>query len=391
MRDAEGGGNFWNGARDGDGAAGGSPAAPSKPFSASNGHALAAEHSAGHTLITGGAGFIGTNVAAAACARGEHVLVFDNLARPGVQRNLDWLRRTFGGRLRFVPGDVRDAAAVQQAVRSAGKIFHFAAQVAVTTSLEQPREDFEVNALGTLNVLEACRQRADPPPLLFTSTNKVYGDLGGLQVRAEGERYVPMDAAVARHGVGETLPLDFHSPYGCSKGTADQYVLDYARCYGLPATVFRMSCVYGPHQCGTADQGWVAHFAREVLRGRPITFYGDGRQVRDLLFVNDLVTAMEAALAQLDRCRGRAFNMGGGVGNALSLRDVVALLAQRSDRRPTVSHDDWRAGDQRYYVSDTRAFTAVTGWKPRTSVAEGIDQLCAWLATQQRSVSTAAV
>lgn len=332
-----------------------------------------------NSLITGGAGFIGTNVASRLLSRGESVTILDNLSRPGVERNLAWLRKTYGRQVSFIEADVRDSQAVVEAVSDARRVFHFAAQVAVTTSLDEPRNDFEVNALGTLNVLEACRKQAVPPSLLFTSTNKVYGDLGGLELRCDGEQYRPVGEEINRRGVSETQPLDFHSPYGCSKGTADQYVLDYARCYNIPAVVFRMSCIYGPHQCGTEDQGWVAHFAREVLAGRGITFYGDGRQVRDLLFVEDLVDAMEAAFERSGDTAGKAFNMGGGPGNAVSLRQVVSALAELTNHRPQIRCDEWRQGDQKYYVSDTRSFERATGWRQKTGVREGIDRLCRWL------------
>jgi CDP-paratose 2-epimerase len=332
-----------------------------------------------YTLITGGAGFIGTNLASRLLGRGEEVAVLDNLSRPGVERNLSWLRKTYGRLVRVIEADVRDAEAVGEAVRDARKVFHFAAQVAVTTSLDDPRRDFETNALGTLNVLEACRACKSPPPLLFTSTNKVYGDLGGIELHCDGEQYGPVSAQIRERGISEAQRLDFHSPYGCSKGAADQYVLDYARCFGLPAVVFRMSCVYGPHQCGTEDQGWVAHFAKEAIAGRSITFYGDGRQVRDLLFVEDLIDAMEVALEHLDRSAGHAFNMGGGPRNAVSLREVVSILAEITGRHPPIRRDEWRQGDQKYYVSDTRAFERATGWKARVSAQEGIQRLCHWL------------
>jgi CDP-paratose 2-epimerase len=332
-----------------------------------------------YTLITGGAGFIGTNVASRILSRGEQVVIFDNLSRPGVERNLAWLRKTYGRLVRVIEEDVRNRKPVLEAVRNARRVFHFAAQVAVTTSLEDQRHDFETNALGTLNVLEACRACPTPPSLLFTSTNKVYGDLGGLELRCDGEQYGPVAAQIRQRGVSEAQRLDFHSPYGCSKGTADQYVLDYARCYGLPAVVFRMCCIYGPHQCGNEDQGWVAHFAKEAIAARPITFYGDGRQVRDLLFVEDLVDAMEAAFAKISSTAGRAFNMGGAPSNAVSLRQVIAILAEITGHRPQIRCDEWRQGDQKYYVSDTSAFERATGWKAHISAEEGIERLCRWL------------
>jgi CDP-paratose 2-epimerase len=269
------------------------------------------------------------------------------------------------------------------------QVFHFAAQVAVTTSLENPHEDFAVNALGTLNVLEAARARPVPPPIVLTSTNKVYGGLDDLQLATQGQRYLPVDAGVAARGIAESRPLDFHSPYGCSKGTADQYVADYARSYGMTTLVFRMSCIYGPRQFGTEDQGWVAHFILRALRGERITLYGDGMQVRDVLYVDDLVDAFLLAEQHAARLKGRAFNMGGGPANAISLQDLLDHIGRLHGQRPAVACDGWRTGDQRWYVSDTRAFQRETGWQPRVRAEEGIERLFKWLATRQEQRSPA--
>src|ERR687890_2291653 len=263
-------------------------------------------------LITGGAGFIGTNVAHRLLTQGHQVRVFDNLARPGVEQNLRWLRDTHGNQVEIEIADTRNGEAVRRAVERAARVFHFAAQVAVTTSLTDPLEDFEVNARGTLNLLEALRAQPAPPPMVFTSTNKVYGALDDVGLRRRNQRYEPTDPSLRRTGISENRPLDFHSPYGCSKGSADQYVLDYARTYGLPAIVFRMSCIYGPHQFGTEDQGWVANLLIRAMEGEPIVLYGDGMQVRDVLFVEDLVDAFLLAQRNMDRLSGRAFNIGGG-------------------------------------------------------------------------------
>ena len=355
------------------------------------------------TLITGGAGFVGCNLADRLLRDGGRVLVFDNLSRPGVERNLAWLRATHGDRVSFIEGDVRDRAAVTRAVRTptgtsngapVADVFHFAAQVAVTTSLVDPVDDFEINARGTLNVLEAVRAAGATSgttiPVLFTSTNKVYGELADVaESTGEGgaRRYAPADAAIAASGIGEGRPLDFHSPYGCSKGTADQYVCDYARSFGIPTVVFRMSCIYGPRQFGTEDQGWVAHFLIRALRGESITLYGDGLQVRDVLFVGDLVEAFLQARANVERLTGRAFNIGGGPGNTTSLLELVDRLGTLAGRAPTVSFEGWRTGDQKWYVSDVRAFGAATGWTPRTALDVGLARLHAWLGSADAGIA----
>ena len=344
------------------------------------------------TLITGGAGFIGSNVAHRLLTQGRRVRVLDNLSRPGVEQNLQWLRQQHGNLLEFVRADVRDAAAVNQAVNGVQQVFHFAAQVAVTTSLENPREDFDINALGTFNVLEAARARPVAPGVIMTSTNKVYGGLEDLELSVQGQRYLPVDAKAATTGIGESRPLDFHSPYGCSKGTADQYVVDYARSYGMTTLVFRMSCIYGPRQFGTEDQGWVAHFILRALRGERITLYGDGMQVRDVLYVDDLVDAFLFAEQNAARLKGRAFNMGGGPRNTISLLDLLDRIERLHGKRPPVAFDAWRTGDQRYYVSDTSAFQRETGWQPKVGADEGIALLFDWLAARQdkRSATAAA-
>jgi CDP-paratose 2-epimerase len=330
-------------------------------------------------LITGGAGFIGCNLAERLLDAGENVLLLDNLSRPNVHRNVAWLRQRFGARGELVVGDVRDDEVVRQAVERADHVFHFAAQVAVTTSLDDPRADFEVNAGGTLRVLEAVRRRKAPPTLFFTSTNKVYGALGWLGLERGPGGYRPTSEPMRSHGVSEGAPLDFHSPYGCSKGCADQYVLDYARSFGLPAVVFRMSCIYGPRQFGTEDQGWVAHLMLRALRGEPITIFGDGHQVRDVLFASDLVDAFCAARRAISVCSGHAFNLGGGPRNAVSVLSVVERIAQLTRREPSVVFEGWRTGDQRYYVSDTSKFSGLTGWGPRVNVEDGMLRLLKWL------------
>ena len=332
-------------------------------------------------LITGGAGFIGCSVAHRLLSSGARVRVLDNLSRPGVDRNLRWLAATHGGLLEPLLGDVRDPAAVARAVRGVSAVFHCAAQVAVTTSLVDPLLDFDVNAHGTLQLLEAVRRQDPPPFVLFTSTHEVYGALDDVALVDLGGRYLPVDPGL-RRGISEARGLAFHSPYGCSKGAAEQYVLDWAHTYRVPATVFRMSCVYGPRQLGTEDQGWMAHFLVQALQGRPVTLHGDGKQVRDVLFVEDLVDAFLLAWERSREVAGRAFNVGGGPANTTSLLELLELVEELSGVRPRVSFQDWRVADQRWYVSDPRAFCGLAGWEPRTGVREGVTRLHAWLREQ---------
>jgi CDP-paratose 2-epimerase len=331
-------------------------------------------------LITGGAGFIGTNLADRLLTAGVPVIIYDNLSRPGVETNLDWLMSKYGKKVDVEIADIRDRVTLSRCVRRAARVYHFAAQVAVTTSLTDPVSDFEVNAQGTLYLLEALRSLGSgAPPLVFTSTNKVYGALDDVNLSVQGNRYLPSDPAIKAHGIGEQRSIDFHSPYGCSKGSADQYVLDYARTFDIPAAVFRMSCIYGEHQFGTEDQGWVAHFLIRAIKGEPITLYGDGMQVRDILFAEDLVNALILAGDNMPRVSGRAFNIGGGPSNAISLLELLDLIAELRGRACNVEMDDWRLADQRFYVSDTRTFERATGWKPSVSVKTGVGRLYRWL------------
>lgn len=331
-------------------------------------------------LITGGAGFVGANLADALMRDGARVTVLDNLSRAGVERNLRWLADRHGDRLRAVPADLRDQPSVAEVVAGASAVFHFAAQTAVTTSLTAPMDDFEVNARGTLNVLEAVRATGRRVPMVFASTNKVYGALSDLTVKDSGDRCGPTDNALSAHGVAEDRPLDFCTPYGCSKGVADQYVLDYAKSYAIPAAVLRMSCIYGPRQFGTEDQGWVAHFLIRALEGRPITVFGTGRQVRDVLHVSDAVAAYRALMGDINGLSGRAFNLGGGPANAVSLREVLDHIKGITSTAPRVAYQDWRQGDQPWFVADTRALQAATGWQPRMGWKDGLADLAAWLA-----------
>ncbi|SCB50504.1 CDP-paratose 2-epimerase [Bradyrhizobium shewense] len=330
-------------------------------------------------LITGGCGFIGCNLADRLAERGERVLVLDNLARAGVRENAQWLKSRHGDLITIAVADVRELIPVIDAVRDARAVLHLAAQVAVTDSVSDPAADFEINARGTLNVLEAVRLHNSTAPIVFASTNKVYGRLiEDSEIALTGRRYTPT-SALLEDGISENAPLDFYSPYGCSKGTADQYVHDYARVYGLQTVVMRMSCIYGPRQFGTEDQGWIAHFLLSAIRGKPLTIYGDGYQVRDALHVSDAAAAWLAVLDRIALARGRVFNLGGGPANAVSLRELIDHITELTGREIAYSFADWRPGDQPWYVTDTRALSTALGWAPRVSLTEGLRSLHAWL------------
>ena len=340
---------------------------------------MTAATTGGPILITGGSGFIGSNLADSFLSDGHEVIVLDNLSRPGVEQNLAWLQSRHGARVHAVRADLRDRDALTLATREASAVIHLAAQTAVTTSLSDPMDDFEVNARGTLNLLEAVRATGRTIPVLFASTNKVYGGLEDLEMAEAADTYIPADDTLRAQGVGEDRPLDFCTPYGCSKGVADQYVLDYAKSYGLPSAVLRMSCIYGPRQFGTEDQGWVAHFLIRALQGQPITLYGNGKQVRDILHVSDAVAAYRALLADLPRLSGRAFNLGGGPRNAVSLLGVLREIDKVVGRKLNSGFGDWRQGDQLYFVADTARLSAETGWTARVGWRDGIRDLADWL------------
>jgi CDP-paratose 2-epimerase len=343
------------------------------------------------SVVTGGAGFVGTNVVARLVEAGKRVVVLDDLSRRGVEQNRRWLRATYGDRVSVHVADVCDRTTVRAALADATEVFHLAAQVAVTTSLDAPLDDHRVNVLGTLTLLEELRRLDDPPPLLFTSTNKVYGSLPDLDLVRNGDRWEPADSRVRENGIGEARPLDFCTPYGCSKGAADQYVRDYAKSYGLDTVVFRMSCIYGPHQHGNEDQGWVAHFLLQARAGETLTIYGDGAQVRDILYVDDLVDAMQLAIARASEpeVRGHAFNIGGGPQNTVSLLELLDLIDELEGMTPVVEWAEERTGDQRYYVSDTTRFGELTGWRPTVSVPDGVAALHGWLARGRRAAAAA--
>jgi CDP-paratose 2-epimerase len=329
-------------------------------------------------LVTGGAGFIGCNLADRLAEEGLDVLVLDSLVRPGAAENLDWLRSRHPRRISAVTADLRDAAA--PAAAEAAAVFHLAAQVAVTTSLEDPLTDWAVNLHGTLLLLEALRRRAEKVPFIFASTNKVYGDLSDIPLELHDGAWQPAEPALRGRGVDEARPLAFRTPYGCSKGAADQYVLDWARSYGVPGVVLRMSCIYGLRQRGTEDQGWVAHFLHAARAGRPVTLYGDGRQVRDVLFVEDAVGAYVAAWRRAGALAGRAFNLGGGPANAVSLLAVLEELGRLLGRPVARRFAPWRPGDQRWFVADTTAARRELGLAAPTPWRDGLARFAAWAA-----------
>jgi CDP-paratose 2-epimerase len=333
-------------------------------------------------LITGGAGFIGTNYASRLLSRENNVIIYDDLSRKGGPRNIAWLRETYGvDSFTLIEADVRDAAKLVEVVEGVDLIIHLAAQVAVTTSVDDPRADFEINALGTFNVLEAARLSGQNPVVIYSSTNKVYGDLEDVRVAEGEESYHFPDKP---NGISESQLMDFHSPYGCSKGTGDQYVRDYHRIYGLPTVVFRQSCIYGPHQFGIEDQGWVAWFVIAAVTGRPITIYGDGKQVRDLLYVDDLLTAYDMAYANIDKTAGQIYNIGGGKQNTLSIwKEFGPLLENQLGREIPVAREDWRPGDQRIFVADIGKAYRDFGWKPEIGVKAGIRDLIDWVKANQ--------
>lgn len=332
-------------------------------------------------LITGGAGFIGINLAQYLIRNNKSVRILDNLSRNGVEKNLEWLKNTFPGRFEFIRADVRNIDQVRQNIRDIDTVFHFASQVAVTTSVEDPRTDFEVNALGTLNVLEAARLSDNPPAVLFTSTNKVYGNLLDFDIEETPKRYrFPHNM----EGIHEHQPLDFFSPYGCSKGAADQYIHDYSRIYGLKTVVFRMSCIYGPHQFGNEDQGWVVHFVISAVLNRTIKIYGDGKQVRDILYVDDLVRAFYMAAENPEKASGEIFNIGGGLSNSVSLVELMEILRDITSNEIPTQFFDWRPGDQKIYISNIRKAKDILGWTPETSAKQGIAKLHEWVKDNQK-------
>lgn len=336
----------------------------------------------GYTLITGGAGFIGSNYAARCLGRGEKVVIFDNFSRRGAELNIEWLSDRFNrGSFELIKEDVRDAAAIKNAAKGADRILHLAGQVAVTTSVTDPRTDFEINAGGTFNALEAARLSGRNPVFIYASTNKVYGSMDDVEVVELDTR---LDYKDLPGGVTEEQPLDFHSPYGCSKGSGDQYVRDYSRIYGLPTVVFRQSCIYGIRQFGIEDQGWLAWFIIAAVTGRPITIYGNGKQVRDVLFIDDLMDAYDTAFQNSDISKGQVFNIGGGRENAISVWMEFQPMLEKLVGKPVKTRiKEWRPGDQPVYISDISKAKRVINWEPKVRVEQGIKRLYDWIEENQ--------
>lgn len=328
-------------------------------------------------VITGGAGFIGSNLTAYYAKKGCEVVVIDNLSRLGTERNKEWLEKEFP-QVRFVQEDVRNSEILEKECVAAGLIFHMAAQVAVTTSVTDPRSDFEINALGTFNVLEAIRKVAKDAIVIYASTNKVYGGMEQAQAIERNNRWEYADQSLRDNGISETFPLDFHSPYGCSKGAGDQYVRDYARIYGLKTLVFRQSCIYGPRQFGNEDQGWVMYFTRAAIEKSALTVYGDGKQIRDILHVNDLIAAYEKTIAKIDQTAGHIFNVGGGPASTISLLELIHWLEDKLKMKVNYTFSDWRPGDQKVYVSNIALLSSQVDWHPKLVKEQGLETLLTW-------------
>lgn len=331
-----------------------------------------------HYLITGGAGFIGSNYAFRLIQRGEKVSIFDNLSRAGAPKNLAWLEESFGkDAFRLIVGDLRNADQLVESAKDADVIVHLAGQVAVTTSVTNPREDFESNALGTFNALEAARLSRRNPIFLYASTNKVYGGMEDVKLKEDATRWLYADL---EYGCSESQPLDFHSPYGVSKGSGDQYTRDYSRIYGLRSVVFRQSCIYGPRQFGIEDQGWLAWMMIAAVTGRKITIYGDGKQVRDVLYVNDLLDAYDAAIEKIDTAKGQVYNVGGGKRNVMAIwAEFGPILERLLGKRIEAAREDWRPGDQRVFYADLRKAKTELGWEPKIDLEEGLDLMFDWV------------
>ncbi|MDQ3190637.1 MAG: GDP-mannose 4,6-dehydratase [Bacteroidota bacterium] len=338
-----------------------------------------------HILITGGAGFVGINLAHHYLLLGKPVMIFDNLSRPGVVDNLQWLISKYGTKVRVQIADIRNESILQMAVKNAESVYHFAAQAGATSSIYNPIEDFEINARGTLNILNSIALLETPIPLVFASSSKVYGEMKHLEMKIKGNSYEPVLKEVKSFGINENSILDLNNPYGCSKGVAEQYVLDFARTFQLPATVFRISSTYGPYQHGNEEQGWLSHFISNCIKNKTVNIYGDGRQVRDILFIDDLVEALLLTQKNMSSVIGQAFNIGGGPQNAISLIDALEMISKISKNKIDVSYNPWRTGEQRYFVSDTRKFELATGWIPKTNIKNGMEALYNWISNHKEA------
>lgn len=329
-----------------------------------------------NVVITGGAGFIGCNLAARQLEKGNNVTILDNFSRNGSNINADWLKNKFP-EINIIKGDIRNPEDIDKSLGdNADMVFHLAGQVAVTTSIAKPMEDFEINCLGTLNILEAIRKCKNNPIMIYSSTNKVYGGMENIRTRETENKYQFQDLP---EGIDESFLLDFHSPYGCSKGSADQYTRDYARIYGLNTIVFRQSCIYGCHQFGIEDQGWMAWFVIQSVLNRQITIFGDGKQVRDVLFVEDLCDAFEKACENIEKTRGQVYNIGGGVKHNLSLLEALGLIKKNMPKELRISFQNVRPGDQKVYISNINKAKKDFGWEPKTDSETGIEKLCQWV------------
>ncbi|RHG32321.1 NAD-dependent epimerase/dehydratase family protein [Fusobacterium varium] len=334
-------------------------------------------------LINGGCGFLGSNMAEYYLNTGDEVIVFDNLYRFGSEKNLEWLQ-SLDKNFRFIKGDVRNIYEIEKVIKEIKPdiIFHFAGQVAMTTSIENPYLDFEVNVKGTFNVLESVRKYSPDSIICFSSTNKVYGDLEYVKYEERKTRYEALDHP---SGFNEKVPLDFHSPYGCSKGAADQYMLDYARVFGLKTIVFRHSSIFGGRQFATFDQGWVGWFCQKAyeiknnISKEPFTISGDGKQVRDILFSSDLIECYRLAIKNIEKTKGQAFNVGGGYNNSYSLIELFNELEKELNIKMNYKKLSWRESDQKVFIANINKAEEYFGWKPKIEKQEGIKKMYDWI------------
>lgn len=333
-------------------------------------------------FITGGCGFLGSNIAAELLKRGEKVVIFDNLYRNGSERNLEWLRNQ--GNFAFYRGDIRNREDVESSIKKEkpGVVFHLAGQVAMATSLERPRFDFEINVSGSFNILESIRREFPEAIAIYSSTNKVYGDLEWIRYRETENRYVPIDYP---DGFSENIPLDFHSPYGVSKGSADQYMLDYHRMFGIRTVVFRHSSMYGERQFATHDQGWIGWFCQKAWEQKkeidktPFTISGNGKQVRDVLHASDMISLYLDAAKNIEKTQGQAFNIGGGMANSLSLLELFQVLEGELEIKLNYRNLPPRESDQKVFVADISKAVRLIGWKPEVNKISGLRKMISWI------------